>query len=565
MRKLATAVALFCGCSVGLVSVAQGQGRGGGSWSTAGGDTQLSGWQKAEPRLTRANVKQMKYLWKIKLGSQPVTQPSEPLFGGHTLGADGFKDMALVLGPGGTLSNVDFELGKLLWQRQLGDANAKPGAACSNGQLSAMVIQPPRSFTNPVARGAGGGSAGGGRGAAPAAAVVPAPAPVLPAFAAPRVGGNLITAGVFAELRGIFVVTGDGTLHEQALTNGWDYGTPVKFTPPGADLGSPKMVGTMIYATANGSCAPDSAGAYAMDMKTDAYDKVAYSGVSITGTDGGALSNDNKTLYVTTGSGSGDAHANGVVALDAATMQVKDYFTPSGADAKTNINISPVVFAYKGRDLVAAYVAGGRLALLDSASLGGPDHHAALAISAPISKDAGASSWGRLASAADSTGARFIYVSVRGALATGAKLPAGNGAVTSGAVIAFKVTDENGGVALTPVWVSPNIANPSPATIVMNTASLAAGGFGGAAAAAPATPPPAVEPGGLVFVLAQGGAAAHAKLYALDAETGTPVFTSGEELASSATMASLSLSGAHVLFLTSDNTLYSYGIEYEKN
>jgi outer membrane protein assembly factor BamB len=225
-----------------------------------------------------------------------------------------------------------------------------------------------------------------------------------------------------------------------------------------------------------------------------------------------------------------------------------------------SIDVSPVVFSYKGRDLVAAYVAGGRLALLDSSSLGGPDHHTPLAISSPLSRDAGSGSWGRLATAATSSGTRFVYVSVQGRVAVEAKSTATSSPARDGAIVAFTVTEQQGTPTLTQAWISPNIPNPSPATIVMNAPFQPA--IGRAAVIAPA---PTTISGGLLFTLAQGSASTHAKLYALDAETGVPLYVSGDELAASAKVASVSASGAHVLFLASDNTLYAYGIEYEKN
>ena len=566
MRKLASAVAFCVGCSIALIPAAQGQGRGGGGWTTAGGDWQLSGWQKSESRLKKSNVKDIKLLWKIKLGSERVTQASEPLVAGRTLAADGFKDVAVISGPGNTLTAVDYEFGKILWQRQIEDASAKPGAGCSSGQ-AAVALQPPKGFVNPIAKDAGPSSAGGGRGGAPAAPVTAAPAPIYPnpPVTAPRLGGNLLGPGVFAEMRGVFVLTNDGNAHEQTLTNGWAYGGSVKFTPADIGAGSLLITGSTLYATAGSSCAHDAAGAYALDVSTDAYPITSYN-ADIVGTAGPALSTDSKTLYAATGKELGAAPANGVIALDAKTLQLKDYFTPSSGDAKTSVNVSPVVFAYKGRDFVAAYVSGGRLALLDSSSLGGADHHTPLAISAPISRDGGASSWGRLASVVSSDGTRFIYVPVRGALATGIKWPTANGAPTDGAIVAFTVTEQGGKLALTPAWVSANIANPSPAVIAMTPALTLAPGPGGTApAAANAAPASTAPSSGLLFTLAQGGASTHAKLYALDAETGATIYTSGPELAASATMASISESGAHVLFLASDNTLYAYGIEYEKN
>jgi hypothetical protein len=560
MRKVASALALCLAGSVVAVPSAHAQGRGGGTWSTVGGDPQLSGFQKTEPRLTRDNIKAAKFLWKIKLGTAEVTQPTEPLFAGHTITNAGFKDMVVVYGPNNTLTNVDYELGIVLWQRRVSGETAKPSASCANAQFSAATVQPAATF-------AGGGAARGAAGAR-GAAPIPTGPPPNPVPGVIRVGGNLAGGVGFGGLRGIFVQTADGNLHEQELNNGWDYGQAVKFTPPGANLGSPLIVGSTIYSTAGG-CGASASGAYALDMKTDAYQKASYEtgSVAVTGTDGPALSADEKTLFITTGSGSGsgDVHANSVVAIDSKSMAIQGYYTPSGADAKSNIGVSPVFFTYKGRQLVAAYVAGGRLALLDAASLGGSDHHTALALTAPLSKDGGSGSWGRLASAEDSAGTRFVYVSVRGALAADAKLPSANGAITDGALVAFKVDDEGGKLALTPAWVSPNVANPSPASIIMNAVPPNVDNFG-QPLAAPANAPPPPKAGGVVFTLSQGEAGkSHAKLYGFDAETGAQVFSSGEAVESSANEASISISGAHVMFVTSDNTLYAFGIEYERN
>lgn len=557
--------AICFGCSLIAAGLVYAQGRGGGSWSTAGGDAQLTGFQHTEPRLTRDTVKNMKFLWKIKLGSQPVTEASEPLFAGHTITNAGFKDMVVVLGPGNTLTNVDYELGTILWQRSV-VGGSKVSAACPNGQLSQFIVQPTATFGGGRGRGAAGRGAPGAAAARGAAPAVLGPPPNPPATT-PRVGGNLAGGVGFGGLRGIFVLTPDGNLHEQELNNGWDYGDPVKFMPPGADLGAPAIEGTRIYASAGGACGGSGNGVYGLDMANDSYGKVSFESgnIPVTGTDGPALSLDNNTLFVTTGSGSGDAHANSVLALDAKTMQAKDYFTPNGASGKTNIDVSPVVFSYKGSEVVAAFVAGGRLALLDGASLGGSDHHTPLAITPALSKDGGSGAWGRLASAEDSNGTRFVYVSVNGPLAIDAKLPTKNGVVTDGAIVAFKVEGESGAPKLTPAWVSPNVANPSPASIVMTAAPPNVDNFG-QPLAEPSTAPAAVKAGGIVFTLAEGEPGkTNARLYGFDAETGAQIYSSAEEIGSAAKHAAISISGAHVVFLAADNTLYSFGIAYEKN
>jgi outer membrane protein assembly factor BamB len=82
----------------------------------------------------------------------------------------------------------------------------------------------------------------------------------------------------------------------------------------------------------------------------------------------------------------------------------------------------------------------------------------------------------------------------------------------------------------------------------------------------PATAPPTPKAGGIVFTLAEGEAGkTHARLYGFDAETGAQVYSSGDEVASSANEAGISISGGHVLFVTSDDTLYAFGVSYERD
>ena len=84
--------------------------------------------------------------------------------------------------------------------------------------------------------------------------------------------------------------------------------------------------------------------------------------------------------------------------------------------------------------------------------------------------------------------------------------------------------------------------------------------------AEPSTAPAAVKAGGIVFTLAEGEPGkTNARLYGFDAETGAQIYSSVEEIGSAAKHAAISISGAHVVFLAADNTLYSFGIAYEKN
>lgn len=538
MRKLATAVALCVSCTFVWLVVAHGQRRAIGTWSQIGQNGQLTGFQGTEDRITHDNAKDIKMLWNLKLSAStdytPV--PTEPLFAGRTIVEAGFKDMAIILGPGNNLYNVDYELGRMVWQKHY-DIQLNEPMSCAGGQFSAVVVQPQavRNFSRAA------------RGARAARGPVSRPAPTPPS--ARRVGGTASASGFGS--RGIYVLTSDGYLHEQLLSNGEDYGFPIKVMPyMNGNLSDLSMEGNVLYVNTTGNCGgnmqvggtwdAEPNGSWAIDVGSADTKVTPYETgtVDVGGLSGPARSTDNKTLYVTTGSGpanvvTGGVYPNGVVALDAATMGVTDYYAPMGpgANAQTNTNVSPIVFAYGGRDVIAAYDSG-RLVLLDSKSLGGADHHTPLAISGPIGGNNGSGAWGRLASA-ELNNARWIFVSVQGPRTSDVTFPSAHGATPAGSIVAFEVQQQAGKTVLTPEWVSPNMANPSPAVVVS----------------------------GLVLSLANGQTGGpNATLYALDAATGAPLFTSGTQITSPGYFSSISVSLGHILFVTEDDTLYSFGI-----
>src|SRR4030095_16128393 len=92
---------------------------------------------------------------------------------------------------------------------------------------------------------------------------------------------------------------------------------------------------------------------------------------------GGPVIGNNGTVYVQTG------EATGLVALTARELQMKDYFTRErDVDGISLPDIvpaaSPVVFAYKNRDLVVTPCGYVQICLLDSVSLRGADHSTAM-------------------------------------------------------------------------------------------------------------------------------------------------------------------------------------------
>jgi outer membrane protein assembly factor BamB len=105
----------------------------------------------------------------------------------------------------------------------------------------------------------------------------------------------------------------------------------------------------------------------------------------------------------------------------------------------------------------------------------------------------------------DADGTRWIFA------AASAPIPATTGAAPPGAVVAFKLIDQNGTPALQPAWTSRDIASPVTPSFV----------------------------NGVVFALASGESRtaaqrpANAVLYALDATTGKELWNSGTTITSS--------------------------------
>jgi hypothetical protein len=170
------------------------------------------------------------------------------------------------------------------------------------------------------------------------------------------------------------------------------------------------------------------------------------------------------TIYVETGDGQFDPEAgkfsDSFLALTPKDLKLKDYFTPRGAPWFTkrdlDLNDTPVVFAYKGRDLIVGSGKEGSLFMLDSRSLGGNDHRTPLFRSLMIANEDVAFDahgiWGNLASWEDPTGTRWVLAPVSGPLASPIHFPGTNGVAPHGSIVALKVEEKEGRPMLTPAW-----------------------------------------------------------------------------------------------------------------
>ena len=501
--------------------VAQDDDRG--DWSVTGADPAQSGWQKSESQLTPENAAaNVKFLWKIKLG-QPSRNPgdfSEPLLAGRLINAQGFKDF-VYWSSADTLYAVDSELGTLIWKKEFPTTAPAPAAGCGASRLS-LFIEPPQVINFHAHRRRPN-----------------APRPVeQPATQANERRLGVAPGGGYFSLKGIYVLTADGMLHEQVMTTGADFAPPVRFLP--AANSRPygiNILGKDVYSATGRGCGGVANGIWSLDMASPDYHvtNLSMPGVRPLALTGPVLSPDGIAFFVTGGGASDPAagvHAGSVIALSK-DLKVQDWYTPAGGMGNYE-SVSPVTFEHKDKQLVVAPGKDGTIALLDGESLGGPDHHTPLFETAPVARPGAKHSWDGFATWQDKDGNAWVFASVSAEVVSSESSLKRNGPTPHGAIVAFKV-DDTGQPALHPVWISRDMVNPAPPRIA----------------------------NGVVIALSGGDASTHATLYMLNAATGEELYSSKNEIPTSAEFSGVSVGDGHAFFTDRDNVLYSFGIGLE--
>ena len=523
-RLSGPAVGLFCASVIFCATAAFAQDDR-GDWSLTGADAGQSGWQKDESILTPEAVAQnFKFLWKIQLGkpARGSRSFSEPLLAGRLINAQGFKDI-VYWSSADTLYAVDSELGSTIWKKQFSAGAGKPAAGCGVSSLG-LLMEPPVVINFHSRRKRVPGT--------------PRPVQAPPAEPNERRLGVAPGGGYFG-LKGIYVLTPDGMLHEQVMTTGADFAPPVKFLPAanGSAYGLNFADKTIYSATGHG-CGGVPNGVWAIDLTSAGYPVANYATQSVRplGLTGPVLTPDGES-FVVTGPGASDAsagiYANSVVALGR-DMKAEDWYTPDGAMAGYE-NVSPIIFTYKEKQLVVAPGKDGSLALLDAASLGGADHKTPLFETSRIAEPGAKHGWDGFASWQDKDGAVWVFASVSAGITLhddGVQL---HGATPHGGLVAFRLDDANGKLSLNPVWVSGDMVNPAPPRVA----------------------------NGIVIALAGGNASTHARLYALNGSTGAELYSSKDEIPTYTELSGVSIGDGHAFFTDRDNVLYSFGIGIE--
>ena len=555
-RRNALGLALLLALPAALTHA---QGRGGGAWSTPGGDPQRTGWARTDPRISKESAAKpgLQLLWKRQLrkAAAPLTQP---VLLPNIISYKGFKALAYLGGASDTVYSIDYDLNRMFWEARLSSAAKGALPACAGGSIAvtrSATLAPPaaggRGRGQPPAAPAPGAPAAG-------APVTPPPAGGAPAGIPPGAGGAAPPAAQGEAGRGrgaggggggggrgggggnnVYAVSTSGMVHALNPQTGEDLSPPAKFTGGSARLSGAVYIDNVVYAAVVETCGSVSSGVYAINLADNANTVTSWDarGARIAGALGPAFGADG-TLYVATGSSAGDAtFAHAIVALDPRTLTAKNWFT-----ATAPFTSSPVVFVQGNRTLVAASNADGSLYVLDAASLGGADNKSPLGksplVKSPQFSQARDFSAGAITTWEDA-GTRWIAAATGGPLAGTAKFAQANGAVTGGAVVAFRLTGDGAAPVLEPAWTSRDIARPG-APIVVNGVVFAASGA-------------AMGPGGR----------GRSVLYALDAASGKELWNSGSAMSSYVPGVPPSAGDGQVYVVTADGMLYAFGIPLE--
>ena len=607
----ATRVLVLLSTFVAVVGVALAQpGRGGTSqWLTALADAQRTSWIRTDDKISTAALAKPGFAlqWTSKLDNQPrgfrgLTQ------GVTAAGVTLFVPMSVVAGSSNNVYGIDNDLGYVVWQRHF-DAPLGPATgACVGGLASAATrivradgylptafagfgagrgVVGYRSLLGEPGEGvpAEGRAGGGGRTGDPSGVAPPAGAARRQSRSA---AGPRCRSRVRRPLRRR---AADSRSSAFPARREWKKAAAV----PSASCSGRRALPMSSRATAcctcsvcrrartcrsrRSSCRPTRAGpprlrwarrctrrrrgtaaarrapCWAIDLDSDAKPVVSWK------TNGGdvvgavAFMQDG-TLVAAIGAGktTGDGKASAIVALDAKTLQPKDWFTQPDADFVTG----PTLLRHDGKEIVAAATRDGRVVLLDAASLGGANHSTPLFVSktvlgagATVGADAlaawqesgapsAAAGAGAPAQPAPPSGTPWILVPVAGRI--GAGVSPGNGAVTTGAVVALKLTGAAGALSLAPGWASHDLSSPSTPLIVNGVVFALATGV-------PATP--TVKDGAAV-------------LHAYDGVTGKRLWESGKAMPTSASPGSFWSGLGQVYVGTREGTLYAFGFDDER-
>jgi len=493
-------------------------------WLTDGGDPKRTAWQRDEHILSKDNVKGLQILWKLKLDNQPKEMHSlfPPLVVSNVSTPAGVKQIAIEAGISDNVYAIDVETGKILWQKHFEyppiteGRGLRPGdPLCPGGQTATPVIGPPASSGARVA----------------------------------------------------YAMAGNGQVHTLNVANGEEMSAPFKLGfGNGKNYALNLWDGVLFTTTAQGCNGnPNQMWAVKIDDPEHKLMTVSPKSGGLWGRTGAAI-DSNGVAWAPTGDGRYEketqTYGNGLIGAKVLDGQLKivDYFIPSNwswlQKRDLDFQVTPTIFTYKGKELLATGSKECRVYLLDVKNAGGDDHQTPLDRTPMMCNEevnfASAGIWGSMATWEDSKGTRWVLTPFWGAVHPKFQVPITHGPVKNGAVVAFKVEEKNGKYSLVPAWISRDLNRAEP-PVIANGVIYA---FGSGENTEQAYPDRGLDDKSPLRI----AASTHATVYALDAETGKELYSSGDQITSFAHFAGLSVANGRVYLGTFDSVLYCFGL-----
>jgi outer membrane protein assembly factor BamB len=508
-RVFLAAVPAVCALMCQTAAYAQ---RGVGDWTTGGFDAQRSHWVRNDAKISLESLRKpgFELVWKHNLdtGSGQRSFLTPPVLLDFYIGYRGFRSLAFVSNNANTVAGIDSDLARTEWKKNLGPVPAAGSAGCPGGMSSGVTRLSTLAYPPvPTGRGAGRGNpAKSGVGEPHEGAVTlkavrppaPPPAPVPTGSAAATTRRTAAAPNPFApRAQYVYALSSDGKLHSLYVSNGDEPNPAVPFLPPNANAQGLIVFDNYAYVSTANGCGGVENGVWALDMESKKVSHWKAGGRGVAGSVGPAVGPDG-TLYVAAGSE--------LAALEERTLKPKGSYSIG----KQEFTSSPVVFDFKGKDLIAAASNDGKLRLVDASNLAKPlaTTPASSSPDFPV---------GALASWQDIAGTRWV-------LAPGAST-----------VTAWKVVEQNGAFSFQSGWVSREMAAPLTPIIV----------------------------NGVVFAASSGNGKGRAVLYALDPTTGKELWNSGQQISTFVKKGGLAAGGSKIYIAAQDGTQYTFGFPIE--
>lgn len=515
MHKLRYLTIAALGC--GLLS--------GANWLTDGGGPRRDGWQRDEHILSKSNVKNLKILWKIQLGNKPRQMHSlfPPLVVDKVKTKDGTKQIAIDAGISDNIYAIDVDTGKLIWKKHFtyppiteGRGLGATDPLCPGGQTATPIVGPPNA----------------------------------------------------SGTRTLYALAGNGMLHSLNVADGEDVAPPVKFGFPNGKSYSLNMWKGVIFTTTSQGCNGNPNQMWAINVKDPTHKVMTFNPGSggLWGRSGASIDSTG-TAWAPTGDGTYDPqkhmYGNGLIGAHVVgdQLKLKDWFEPKDwfwmQKRDLDMQVTPPIFDFKGKELLAAGSKACRVYLLDTADMGGNDHQTPLAETPLMCNQdvnfASAGIWGSMATWVDSKGTRWLLTPFWGAPRPDFKVPITHGPVTHGAIVALKVEEEDGKYKLVPAWMSQDMDRAEP-PVVANGVVYA---YGSGEYTEQAYRDIGLRDSSPIRI----SRSTHAVLYALDPETGKTLYSSGDQIKSFNHFSGLSVANGRVYIGTYDSILYCFGLE----